>query len=655
MFTQEAREEYARAMKAGHKEYKECTAETRRAHPLVLEELLPEGLADQYVDVGLVEIPAERIVGTKSAGRITAFSPSFYPLLEPGTEFAAKWIELCAAHLSDEGIRDPILCYEYLGNFYVQEGNKRVSVLRSFGAPRITGMVRRVMPARSEEPRITAYGEFLEFFKGARLYEPQYETPGSYQKLLSALGKEFGQEWSEWERRTFSAYLQYFREAFASTAGGKAEITWEEALLLWLEVYSFRDIGKLTVAELKHALDALWKDLQDIAEDVPVELSLEPPEEEASLTGLISRLIQPAPEQVQVAFVHPLDIHVSAWIKGHDVGREHLEAALGDLVHVRSYFHADSPQEADRLLELAVEEGAELVFTTTPQLARATTRAAIRHPKVRFLNCSVDVPYSSIRSYYSRMYEAKFITGAIAGAMAMHDHIGYLGSYPIYGVPASINAFALGAQMTNPRAKIELRWTCLPGDPVEELALAGCEVVSNRDVPTSGQNFREFGAYGTYFVGEQGQMTPLASPIWLWGNFYEKVVRDLLEGKWEQGKGSHKALSYWWGMDSGVIDVELSAQLPESMQYLANMLRQGLKERTIDPFARRIVAQDGTVKNDGSQGFSPDELLHMDWLCENVVGHIPEFEEVLPFACPMVRELGLHRERIPREKEADVL
>ena len=50
------------------------------------------------------------------------------------TEFAAKWAGLCAAHLSDEGIRDPIKCYEYLGNFYVQEGNKRVSVLKSYEA-----------------------------------------------------------------------------------------------------------------------------------------------------------------------------------------------------------------------------------------------------------------------------------------------------------------------------------------------------------------------------------------------------------------------------------------------------------------------------------------------------------------------------------------
>ena len=49
--------------------------------------------------------------------------------------------------------------------------------------------------------------------------------------------------------------------------------------------------------------------------------------------------------------------------------------------------------------------------------------------------------------------------------------------------------------------------------------------------------------------------------------------------------------------------------------------------------------------------FTPEELLKMDWLCENVDGTIPEYDEVLPFSQAMVRELGIHRENIPLEKE----
>jgi hypothetical protein len=66
----------------------------------------------------------------------------------------------------------------------------------------------------------------------------------------------------------------------------------------------------------------------------------------------------------------------------------------------------------------------------------------------------------------------------------------------------------------------------------------------------------------------------------------------------------------------------------------------------IDPFFRKIVAQDGTVKNDGSRGFSPEELLHMNWLCDNVVGSIPTYEEILPISRPMVKLLGIHTENL---------
>ena len=65
-------------------------------------------------------------------------------------------MNLCRAHL-DSGIRDPILCYEYLGRFYVEEGNKLVSVLKRFGAVRVRARIRRVVPPYSEELRIRAY------------------------------------------------------------------------------------------------------------------------------------------------------------------------------------------------------------------------------------------------------------------------------------------------------------------------------------------------------------------------------------------------------------------------------------------------------------------------------------------------------------------
>lgn len=73
----------------------------------MLDDILPENNTDSVVDVGLVEIPSERIIGTKSAGRITAFTASFRPLLDSKSEFAVKWVNLCAAHLGKRASPTP--------------------------------------------------------------------------------------------------------------------------------------------------------------------------------------------------------------------------------------------------------------------------------------------------------------------------------------------------------------------------------------------------------------------------------------------------------------------------------------------------------------------------------------------------------------------
>ncbi len=647
MSFQDALEEYNHALKQGQREYRELIMAGKPAHPAVLDELLPENNDYPVVDLGLVEIPSERIVGVKSAGRITAFTATFKPLLEPKSEFGNKWINLCMAHLGDTGITEPIVCYEYLGDFYVQEGNKRVSVLRYCDAPRIPGMVKRILPPQSEDARISAYYEFLEFYKYSKLYTVQFRRPGDYARLTAALGKKTGENWTDDDRRIFRSYFHYFQVAFQSVNAEGRDILPEEALLVWLKLYPYESLGSLTSAQLKKSLAALWEDMVAATGDT---VKVQTKAEDAGPSSLVSRLVSSL-EQLEVAFVHQLTPDKSTWVMSHEEGRQHIEAVFGDRITVRSYYDANTPEQCEALIEKAVLDGADVVFTSSPPLSRATLKAAVKYPRVRFLNCSVDQPYSSIRTYYGRMYEAKFITGAIAGAIANDDRIGYITSYPIFGVPASINAFALGAQMTNPRAQIELRWSCLPGTPQADFFADGIRVISNRSVPTQNRMYLDFCSYGTYLMDDLGDLVPLATPVWVWGKFYEFVIRSILAGGWKREKGVSTALNYWLGMDSGVIGINLSDKLPEGVRQLAKMLQKGMEDGTIDPFCRRILAQDGTVKNDGSRRFTPEQLLHMDWLCENVIGSIPPYEEILPISRNMVRELGIFRDKIPPEKE----
>ena len=642
-----AKEEYMEALSRARKEIRELTFAQKPTHPAVLDEIREEDPSDVVLELGLVEIPSERIIGVKSAGRVSAFTPTFSPTLPADSEFGLKWINLCADHLGDSGIREPILCYEYLGNFYVQEGNKRVSVLRHFGSPRIPGQVRRIVPPLSDEPRIKAYYEFMEFYKTSRLYAVQYRRPGDYKKLLAAVGKSAGELWSEEERRTFNAYYHYFLDAFLAVKPKGKDILAEEALLLWLQIHTYKELGSMTAAELKKSLSSLWPDV--VASTQSSQLKTETAPLPDSKPGLITRLR--APDHVNVAFIHQLDPKTSAWVLGHEEGRRYIEKVFGEKITTRSYFDANTPEEMDRKLEQAVADGAHIVFTTAPRLSRATLKAAVKYPKVRFHNCSVNQAYSSVHTYYGRIYEAKFITGAMAGAMAQDNRIGFIASSPIMGMTASINAFALGAQLTNPRAQIELRWSCCEGNPQADFFRDGIRVISNREIPTQNRMYMDFCNYGTYLMDDRGSLIPLGSPVWVWGNYYEQVLSAYLAGNKSEDKASPQAVNYWLGIASGVIDVELSDRLPTGVATLAGILRKGFCTKTLDPFRRKIIAQDGTVKNDGTRTLTPEELLNMDWLCENITGEIPSFDQILPMSQSIVRELGIYRDSIPALKE----
>ena len=640
-------EEYALAVKQGQKEVKELTAQGKNPNPAVLDEILGDAFFDTAQDVGMVEIPVERIVGTKSAGRITAFSASFLPLLSDDSEFALKWKSLCTAHFSDEGIREAIECFEYLGNFYVQEGNKRVSVLRYFDAARIPGNVKRILPRKSEEPQIRAYYEFLEYYKVSKLYTPHFTRPGDYGKFLQALGKDPAEIWTEDERRMFNTRFYYFTSAFLGMKNRPESITPEEALLLWLQLYTYEDLSKLSGEELRKTLEGLSSDV--VTATYGDTLQVQTKATENPKTNLLSWMI--SPDKIHVAFVHQLTTAASAWVMGHEEGHRYIEEVFGDKVVCKSYFDANTVALAEEKIEEAIQDGATVIFTTSPMLSRASLKMAVKYPKVRIFNCSVSQPYSSIRTYYGRMYEAKFISGAIAGAMAQNDRIGYIASYPILGTIASINAFALGAQMTNPRAQVELRWSCCEGNPQADFFTDGIRVISNRQAPTQNRMYLDFCSYGTYLAGDRGVLIPLGVPVWVWGKFYETVVNFYLSGGKKIQKDPYSAINYWLGMDSGVIDIALSDKLPAGVRTLAELLRKNMIEGTLDPFARKIIAQDGSVKNDGSRTLDPKERLHMDWFCENVVGSIPSFDQILPMSRTMVRELGVYRDEIPIAKE----
>ena len=649
----ESVEHYQQALKAGRKTHRQNVQQGHYPYLPVLDEILTSGMTAGEYKLGLIEIPTESIVGTKNAGRTNAFASDFMPLLPADSEFGTKWSKLCAAHLSDEGIRDPIICYEYLGRFYVLEGNKRVSVLKYFDAGTILGEVTRILPGESDDPEVQAYQEFLSYYPLTRLYQIHFTRLGSFQKLQLALGYEPEHAWSDEERRDFISGYYTFETLFRKLGGDSLRATTADALLEWLKIYPFDLLQTEQTAELTRKLETIWPDIKAIGQPAAIELDMKCEAcEEKGLLNLLNFSILPS--HLNIAFIHELSPETSTWTYGHEAGRMHLEEVMGDSVTVQCFENVGCGEEAEAAMETAIANGAQVLFTTTPPLIAVCRKIAARHPEIKVFNCSIEMPYADVRTYYGRIYEGKFISGAIAAAISKTDDIGYVASYPIFGVPAGINAFALGAQLTNPNAKIHLRWSCIEGDRLQELKDLGAEVISTLDIPMPGWNE---GQWGTFRLQNDGSSELIASPYWDWGTFYVQFTRSIL-GNWDAhlfGKPERHPVNYWWGMSCGVIDVEWTDAIPAGTRVLAEMLKKGIMDGTLDPFRRQILSQDGIVRNDGSMTLTPGEILKMDWLCSNVEGEIPQYDALTEKARALVQLLGIYRDSVPLEKESVLL
>ena len=532
-------------------------------------------------------------------------------------------------------------------------------MLKYFGASSISANVTRVVPRYSDTPEVRLYYEFMHYYPLIKTYTLHFTKLGSFARLQKLMGKGPEEPWNDDDRADLLSLYNWVGKAFKAHGGDHLRCTTGDVLLLLLRLYSRKELAESSPSELGKKLDALWDDVLALQNDDPVTVSVKPAEPAKSKETIIEKIlpgIRPAvPNHLKVAFVHERTPETSAWTSQHEFGRCQLDTVFEGKVETVAYCNAVPGENADQLVEQAIAEGADIVFTTSPKLVGASLRAAVKHPQVRILNCSMEMPYASIRTYYTRVYEAKFITGAIAGAMAQGDRIGYVADYPSFGVPANINAFALGARMVNPRVKVELFWTCLPDqeDPLTVFNRKNITVVSGRDAPVPGRPQREF---GTFLIRPGGILQDLATPFWHWGQFYENVVRSVLDGGWTRDKSGTdgRAVNYWWGMNSGVMDVLLSRELPTDVQHLAKILREGVISGMIDPFACRITAQDGTIKNLGHHGLDLEQIVHMDWLCDAVEGHVPEFDELAEASRPMYRMQGIHRDRLPVEKEAEL-
>lgn len=635
-----SREDYIKAYRAGKKEYQACLMKGKSPTLKVLDEILPSRGNYSEVPLGLVQIPMDQIVGTKSGGRSNAFAANFMPLLREDTEFAMKWSSLCHSH-EVEGIRDPIKAYEYMNQFYVEEGNKRVSVLKYFEAVSIPGNVTRILPPKTEEKENKIYYEFVDFYDLSGINYIWFSKLGSFAKLQAAVGKGPNEKWSDDDKLDFSSVYNRFSVEFETRGGKKLNITTGDAFLAFVNIYGFDSLVEKTSNELKELIIKSWEEFSLRQEEEEIDLKLDPTEEKAPL---LNRLLPLSSPKLKIAFIYEKTTTSSAWTYAHELGRLHLDQTFSDEV-TTVYYENVTQDNVDSTIESAIEDGCNIIFTTTPTFVQASVKAAIAHPNVKILNCSLNTSHRYIRTYYSRMHEAKFLMGAIAGAMTENDRLGYLADYPIRGSIADINAFALGAKIVNPRAAVYLEWTSKKDiDYMENLRKNQVSIISGKDMVIPEEASRYFGLYDI----SHNYPRSLAMPLWHWGKFYERLIRTIMDGTWkyDDNTAAKKAINYWWGMSAGVIDVICSQNLPIGTKRLIELLKSTILSGEFNPFSGILYSQTGLVQDDSNRSLTPEETVTMDWLAENVIGDIPKLEELLEKAKPVTSQQGVNNDPV---------
>ena len=406
-------QDYLSAVKIGKKEYHACVNKGTYPYLPVLEDIIDENSIDREVSLGSDQIPLRLVVGTCTAGRTTAFADNFMPILDWGTEFSAKWASLSDSQVN-EGIRDDIKVYEYMNKFYVLEGNKRVSVLKYFKAVTVSAQVIRKIPKYSDDPDVKIYYEFMDFYKSTKLNDIYFSKEGSFTTLMELVGITPGEPMDEDDKKDLVSCYLNFRLAYESRGGDKFDFPTGDSFLRFIHIHGYDAVKKMTKYEMAKNVAKTWAEFELLDDNSEVELKMTPAA--APKKNILSYLLPMGGgvKKLKVGFVYEKTPQDSEWCYTHELGRQYIDDTFGDQIETYVEENVIPEQSDEAAINRLIEKGCDLIFVTSSAMNMAGLKAAIAHPSVKILDCSLNISHKYIRSYYARMFEAKFITGIIA-------------------------------------------------------------------------------------------------------------------------------------------------------------------------------------------------------------------------------------------------
>lgn len=628
---------YKQARAMGRHYLSEHSDSATKGYLYILDDLLDNVEICGEINLGTTEIPIHKILGTRTSARSNAFAGNFMPLLPENTEFGAKWCKLYESHIR-EGIREPIKVYEYLNRYFVQEGNKRVSVLKYLGAVAIEARVTRLIPKRDESNKqISIYYEFLDFDRRATFDNLWFSHRGGFTGLVN-LVETWQHEHPECKTATadlINASFKAFRLCYREAGFGTIPITSGDAFLEYLKVYGFKPDRPLdTIREQVKSCEAQFKLVSVKDPDTVNTVEQKFPSEKAALSFFSRK-----PRKLKVAFAFESTPEKCLWTYDHDVARKRLERNLGDKISVITRYQVPNGESSYGPLKELMEEEPDILFATSPNMSAGALRLSIENPDKTILNCDFAQPKKNIMTYYAKFYEAAFLCGVMAGSMTRTGLLGYTTTMATHPDSTfNLNAFCLGAQLVNPTAHVvNLNlYRVDMSDPYhmearKELSQHGVDIAMCIHQPNTPLVRKGFpGVYAQLYLLQTNTGHPrecIGAAAVDWSVLYNDLVGDSFKTKNSildiTRSGNDSSVHFGWGLNTGILDVlGVDSFMGHNAIRLLNIFKDLIATGKIHPFEGPLYDRDHNMILEKYSTLNLLEIQSMKWLHEAVVDSI---------------------------------
>jgi simple sugar transport system substrate-binding protein len=143
---------------------------------------------------------------------------------------------------------------------------------------------------------------------------------------------------------------------------------------------------------------------------------------------------------LRLGFVYISPIGVAGWTFEHEQARKRLESALHGQVVTSFVESVTEGADAERVMQDFVRLGNQLIFATSFGYQEAVVRVAAEAPHVFFEHAGGYRTTANLNTYNVRLYEARWLSGYLAGRSSKSGIAGYVAGFPVPEVVQGINA-----------------------------------------------------------------------------------------------------------------------------------------------------------------------------------------------------------------------